>query len=156
MSSKKALLPCDLKRTCAVVSWRLTSYVVLREEIKTYSECRGHAHARNMRPKGSSHLDPVDIRAFGKGKGDQDKGKHGKDTGRRRHGQHDKNKDSIENVGTVESAVLTGRIVGARRSRRTKVVRKESTKPRIQRTLTILIRRNQQTLNQKLKLVDST
>ena len=38
----------------------------------------------------------------------------------------------------------------------TKVVRKESTEPRMQQTPTILTRRNQQMLNQKLKSVDST
>ena len=52
-------------------------------------------------------------------------------------------------VGTVESADTTQKTVRARRT--TKVVRKVSTKPRMQRTLTILTR---QKLNQKLKLVD--
>ena len=45
-------------------------------------------------------------------------------------------------VGTVESADTTRRTVGARRT--PKVVRKESTNPRMQRMLTILTRRNQQ------------
>ena len=88
---------------------RLMSYGVLREEIKTYCECRGHA-ARNVRQKGPSHPggnDPMDIGAFGKGKGKQSKGKHGKgkDKGKQgQQGQHgqdrdrskDKNKDSVE------------------------------------------------------------
>ena len=58
------------------------------------------------------------------------------------------------NVGTVESADTTQKIVGARRTP-TKVVRKGSTNPRMQRMLTILTRRNQQMLNQKLKSVTS-
>ena len=75
-------------------SARLNSCHVLREEIKTYCECRGHA-ARNAKQKGSSH--PC---AFGKGKGKQGKGK-GKQgqqgqQGRDRSKDKDKNKDSIE------------------------------------------------------------
>ena len=58
------------------------------------------------------------------------------------------------NVGTVESADTTRKTVGARRTE-TKVVRKECTNPRMQ-MLTILTRRNQQVLNQKLKSDDST
>ena len=47
---------------------------LLREEIKTYCECRGHENARNTKQKGSSHPggdDPMDIGALGKGKGKQ-------------------------------------------------------------------------------------
>ena len=58
------------------------------------------------------------------------------------------------NVGAVESADSTRKTVGARRTP-TKVVRKESTNPRMQRVLTILTRRNQQILNQKLTSVNS-
>ena len=57
-------------------------------------------------------------------------------------------------VGTVESADITRKTVGARRTP-TKVFRKDRTKPRMQRTLTILTLRNQQMPNQKLKSMDS-
>ena len=80
MSSLEALLPDDLEKHVQLNPARLTSYGVLREQIKTYCECRGHA-ARNVRQKGPSHPggdDPMDIGAFGKGKGKQSKGKHGK------------------------------------------------------------------------------
>ena len=80
-SSLEALLPDDLEKHVQLNRARLTSHGVLREEIKTYSEGRGHANARR---KGSSHPqrdDPMDIGAFGKGKGKQSKGKHGKGKG---------------------------------------------------------------------------
>ena len=89
MSSVEALLPDDLEKHVQLNRARLTSYCVLREEIKTYCECRGHA-ARNVRQKGPSHPggdDPMDIGAFGKGKGNQSKGKHGKGKGEGRQGQ---------------------------------------------------------------------
>ena len=109
MSSLEALLPDDLEKHVQLNRARLTSYGVLREEIKTYCECRGH-EARNVRQKGSSHPggdDPMDIGAFGKGKGKQSKGKHGKGKGKGKQGQQgqhgqdrdkskDKNKDSVE------------------------------------------------------------
>ena len=99
MSSLEALLPADLEKHVQLNRARLTSYGVLREEIRTYCECRGHANARR---KGSSQPggdDPMDIGAFGKGKGKQGKGK-GKQ-GQGQHGQDkdksmDKNKDSVE------------------------------------------------------------
>ena len=121
-SSLEALLSDDLEKHVQLNRARLISYGVLREEIKTYSECRGHA-ARNTKQKGSSHPggdDPMDIGAFGKGKGKQGKGKqgkgkqgkgkHGKGKGKGKQGQQgqqgqqgrdrskdkDKNKDSIE------------------------------------------------------------
>ena len=80
MSSLEALLPDDLEKHVQLNRARLTSCGVLREEIKTYCECRGHANARNVRQKGPSHPaedDPMDIGAFGKRKGKQGKGKHG-------------------------------------------------------------------------------
>ena len=106
MSSLEALLPDDLEKPVQLNRARLTSNGVLREEIKTYCECGGHA-ARNVRQKGPSHPggdDPMDIGAFGKGKGKQSKGKHGKGKGKGKQGQHgqdrskdkDKKKDSIE------------------------------------------------------------
>ena len=52
MSSLEALLPDDLEKHVQLNRARLTSYGVLREEIKTYCECRGHA-ARNVRQKRS-------------------------------------------------------------------------------------------------------
>ena len=78
MCSLEALLPDDLEKHVQLNRGRLTSYGVLREEIKTYCECRGHANAPNVRQKGSSDPggdDPMDIGAFGKGKGKQGKGK---------------------------------------------------------------------------------
>ena len=77
MSSLEALLPDDLQKHVQLNRARLNSYGVLREEIKTYCECRGHAHARNTKPKGPSHPggdDPMDVGAFGKDKGKQSKG----------------------------------------------------------------------------------
>ena len=110
MSSLEALLPDDLEKHEQLNRARLTSYGVLREEIKTYCECRGHANARNVRQKGPSHPggdDPMDIGAFGKGKGKQSKSKHGKGKGKGKQGQQgphgqdkdkskDKSKDSVE------------------------------------------------------------
>ena len=156
MISLEALLPDDLEKHVQLNRARLTSYGVLREEVKTYCECGDHANARNEKQKGSSHPggdDPMDIGAFGKGKG-KGKGKQGQQG---QHGQDkDKSKDKNRNwlnVGTVESADTTRKTVGARRTP-TKVVRRENTNPRM-KMLTILTR-NHQMLNQKSKLVDST
>ena len=55
MSSLEALLPDDLEKRVQLNRARLTAYGVLREEIKTYCECRGHANARIIKQKGSSH-----------------------------------------------------------------------------------------------------
>ena len=55
MSSLEALLPDDLEKHVQLNRARLTSCGVLREEIKTYCECRGHANARNVRQKGPLH-----------------------------------------------------------------------------------------------------
>ena len=106
MSSLEALLPDDLEKHVHLNRARLTSYGVLREEIKTYCEYRGHATARNVKQKGSSHPggdDPMDNGAFGKGNGKQSKGKHGKGKGKGKQGQHgqhgqfkDKSKDKIK------------------------------------------------------------
>ena len=105
MSSLEALLSDDLEKHVQLNRARLTSYGVLREEIKTYCECRGHANARNVRQKGPSHPggdDLMDIGAFGKGKGKHGKGKgKGKQGQQGQHGQDrdkskDKNKDSVE------------------------------------------------------------
>ena len=88
---REALLPDDLEKHVELNRARLTSHGVLREEIKTYCECRGHANARNIKQKGSSRSggdDPMDIGAFGKGKGKQGKGKHGKGKGKGKHGPH--------------------------------------------------------------------
>ena len=99
MSSLEALLPDDLKKHVQLNRARLNSYGVLREEIKTYCECRGHANARNTKQKGPSHPrgdDPMDISVFGKGKGKEGKGKHGKGKGKRKQGQqgqHGQDKD---------------------------------------------------------------
>ena len=98
MSSLEALLLDDLEKHVKLNRARLTSYAVLREEIKTYCECTGHA-ARNAKQNGSSHPggdDPTDIGAFGKGKGKQGKGKHGQQGQEGRDRSKDKNKDSIE------------------------------------------------------------
>ena len=54
MSSLEALLPNDLEKHVQLNRSRLNSYGVLREETKTYCECRGPA-ARNAKQKGSSH-----------------------------------------------------------------------------------------------------
>ena len=88
------------------------------------------------------------VRAIAKGSKDSKDRKTRTRTGTRTRNQL--------NVGIVESAITTRRIVGARRTRPTKMVQKEQTKTRTQRTLTILTRWNQQTVNQKLKSEDST
>ena len=131
---------------------RLTSYDVLREEITTYCECRGHAHSRNTKPKArhtqvemTQWTSVHSAKARAKGKGHQGQQR----TARTR------TRNQL-NVEIVESAVTTRRIVGARRTRPTKVVARERTKNRTQRTLTILTRQNRQTVNQKLQSVDST
>ena len=102
--SLEALLPDDLEKHVQLNCARLNSYGVLREEINTYCECRGHA-ARNAKQKGSSHPggdDTMDIGAYGKGMGKQGKCKHGKGKGKGQQGQQgrdrskDKDKDSIE------------------------------------------------------------
>ena len=51
MSSLEALLSDDLEKYVQLNRMRLTSFGVLREEIKTYCVCRGHANARNAKPK---------------------------------------------------------------------------------------------------------
>ena len=165
MSSLKALLPDDLEKHVQLNLARLTSYGVLREEIKTHCECRGHENARNTIQKGSSRPggdDPMDNGAFGKGKGKQSKGKHGKGKGK---GSKDI-MDSTDRtrtrartrrrirlvVGILESADTIRNIVGARRTP-TKVVPRENTNPRMQ-MLTILTR-NREMLNQKSKSMNS-
>ena len=164
MSSFEALFPDDLEKHIQLNRARLTSYGVLREEINTYCECRGHANARNMKQKGSSHPggdDTMDIGAFGKGKGKQGKGQA-------RQGQRQRQSWTARtartrtrtrtrarirlNVGIVENVDTTRKTVGARRTP-TKVVRRENTKPRMQ-MLTILTR-NHQLLNQKSKSMNS-
>ena len=163
MSPLEALLPDDLEKHVQLNRARLNSYGVLREEINTYCECGGHA-----KRKGSSHPggdDPMDIDAFVKGKGKQStKGSTKRATAEgSKDSKDDKDETGVRtrtrtrirlNVGTVESADTNRKIVGARRTP-TKVVRKESRNPRMQRMLTILTRRNQQMLNQKLKSVNS-
>ena len=54
MSSLEALLPDDLEKHVQLNRARLTSYGVLREEIRTYYECRGHKTRQNTKQKGSS------------------------------------------------------------------------------------------------------
>ena len=168
MSCREALLPDDLEEHVQLNRARLNSYGVLREEIKTYCECGGHA-ARNAKQKGSSHPggdDPMDIGAFGKGKGAKASTARAKAKGSKDGKDNKDNKDETRartrtrrrirlNVGTVDSADTTRKTVGARRTP-TKVVRNESTNQRMQRKLTILTRRNQQKLNQKLMSVNST
>ena len=106
MSSLEALLPDVLEKHVQLNRAKLTSCGVLREEINTYCECRGHA-ARNAKQKGSSHPgrdDPMDIGAFGKGKGKQSNGKHGKGKGRGKQGQQgrDRSKDKDQNKDSIE------------------------------------------------------
>ena len=94
MSSLESLFLDDLEKHVQMNRARLHSYNLLREEIKTYCEYRGHASVRT-RQKGPSHAggdDPMDIGAFGKGKVKQSKGKQGQQ-GQGRQGR-DKSKDS--------------------------------------------------------------
>ena len=102
----------------------------------------------------------MDIGTIGKGKG-----KHGKGKGKGKQGHQghqDKNKDrTIKraglNVGIVESAVTARRTVGARTARPTKEVQRERTKNKNAKDPHNLdTTKPKQTLNQKLKSVDST
>ena len=108
MSALEALLPDDLEKHVQLNRARLTSYGVLRKEIKTYCDCRGHA-ARNVRQKGPSHPgdDPMDIGAFAKARANNAKAStarakaKGKQGQQGQHGQDkdkskDKSKDSVE------------------------------------------------------------
>ena len=106
MSSFEALWPDDLDKHVQLNRARLTSYGILREEIKTYCECRGH-ETRNEREKGPSHPggdDPMDIGAFGRGKDKQSNGKHGKGKRKGKQGQHgqDRDKSKDKNMHSVE------------------------------------------------------
>ena len=110
----KLLLPDDLEKYAQLNRARLTSYGVLREEIKIYCECRGHAIARNAKQKGASHpgeADPINIGASGKGEGKQSKGIMAKGKSKWKQGQHRR-----VSVGTVESADTSRKNVGARRT----------------------------------------
>ena len=53
--SLEAQLPDDLEKHVQLSRTCLNSQGVLTEEIKTYCQCRGHAHARNTKQKGPSH-----------------------------------------------------------------------------------------------------
>ena len=133
---------------------RLTSYGILREEITTYCECRGHTTARNTKEKRfvTARVNKAKAsmaRAREKGSKDKDN-KDNKDRTRARTRARTRIRTSVE---TVESVDTTWKMVGARRT--TKMVRKASTKTRMQRTLTTLTPRNQQKLNPKLRFVDS-
>ena len=164
MSSLEALVPDDLEKHVQLDRARLTSYGVLREEIKTYCECRGHANARNMKQKGPSHQvgnDPMDIGAFGKGKGKQgkgkqSKGKHGKGKGKKRQGQHGQGQGQEQGFGRMlklwKTWTLPERLL-EQEEHQQRVVRRENTNPRTQ-MLTILTR-NDQLLNQKSKSMNS-
>ena len=156
MSSFGALLPDDLEKHVQLNRAKLTSYGVLREEIKTYCECGGHANERNVKQKGSSHPGGDDTDGHrcvwqrqGQTKG-SDNSKDSTDETRTRA----RARIRIRlNVGIVESADTTRKTVGARR-RPTKLVRRENTNPTMQ-MLTILTR-NHQLLNQKSKSMNST
>ena len=164
MSSLEALLQDDLEKHAQLNRARLTSYVVLREEIKTCCECGGHAHARNKKDERpvtsrkemtqwtlvrSANVRASTARAKGKGKqgqqGEQDKNK-----------DRDHNKDSIEcwncgKRGHYSKDCWSKKDQTSKGGSRGKKKNKNG-----QRTLTILSRGNQQTLNQKSKSVDST
>ena len=124
---------------------------VLREKIKTYCECRGHA-ARNVRQKGPSHPggdDPMDFGTFDKGKARTERAK-AKES---RTGTRARTRTRTRlNVGIVEDVDSTRKIVGSRRT--PKVVRRENTDPGVQ--MHTILTRNHQLLNQKLKLTNST
>ena len=152
-SKLEALLLDDLEKHVQLNRAKLTSYAVLREEHNTYCECTGHTHARKSKPKGPPHPgedDPMTSVHSLKARAIKDikdsKTRTGTGTRTRNH----------LNVGIVERAATTRRILGVRRTRPRKVVLRERTKTRTQRTLTILTRRIQQTVNQNLKSVDST
>ena len=165
MSSLEALSPDGLEKHVQLNCARLTSCGVLREEIKTYSECRGHENARNTRQKGSHHTQEETTRwtvvHLGKARANKAKAS----TARAKAKASKDSMDSMDrtrtrartrtrirlNVEIVENVDTTRKTVGARRT--PKVVRKENTNPRMQ-MLTILTR-NHQLLNQKLNLMNS-
>ena len=142
MSSLEALLPDDLEKHVQLNRAKMTSYGVLREEIKTYCGCRGHANARNVRQKDSSHPQKETTRwtlvylAKARANKAQASTARAKAKGRK---DRTRTRTRIRlNVGIVESVDITRKTVGARRTP-TKVVRKENTNPRMQ-MLTILTR----------------
>ena len=117
MSLLEALLLDDLEKHVQLNCARWTSYVV-----KTYGDCRGHAHARNTKPRHiQEQMTQWTLGAFDKGKG-----KHGKGKGKGKQGQQgrDRSKDKDKN----KDAVTTRRIVGARRTGPTKVIQRERTR----------------------------
>ena len=136
ISSLDALLPEDLEKHVQLNRARLMSYVVLREEIKTYRECKGHAHARR-----TQHEGPVRQREAMDS--NQDKNK---DT--------DTNKDSIECWNSGKRGDCSNDCWSKK-----DLTKKDGSKGRQQnkqRTSTISTRQRQQTMSHKLKSVDST
>ena len=128
MSSLEALLPDDLEKHVQLNRARLTSYGVLREEIKTYCVCRGHA-ARNVRQKGPSHPggdDPMELLHLARARASKAKAS----TERAKAKESKDSKDNTDrtgtrvrtrtrtrlNVGTVENVDTTRKTVGSRRT----------------------------------------
>ena len=142
MSSLEALLPDDLEKHVKLNRARLTSYGVLREEMKTHCDCRGHA-ARIAKQKGSSPR-WTSVRWE---KARANKAKASTARARAKGSKDSKDETGLRtrtrirlNVGIVESADTTRKTVGAKRTP-AKVIRRENTNPRMQ-MLTILTRRN--------------
>ena len=166
MSSLEALLPDDFLKHVQLNRARLTSYGVLREEIKTYCECRGHANAQNTKQKvhhiqeettqwtlvhmakaraNKAKARTARVKAKAKAKASKDS------TDRTRTSAWTRARIRL-NVGIVEDVDTTRKTVGARRTP-TKVIRRENTNPLMQ-MLTILIR-NHKLLNQKSQSMNS-
>ena len=136
MSSLEALLPDDLEKHVQLNRARFTSYGVLREEVKTYCECGGHANARNVRQKGPSHQVTTQWTLVHLAKARANKAKASTERAKAKA-----SKDSTDstdrtstrarirlNVGIVENVDITRKTVGARRT--SKVVRRENTNPK--------------------------
>ena len=165
MSSHEALLPDDLEKHVQMNRASLNSYSLLREEIKTYCEYREAMRARERSRKVHHIQEETTQRTLvlsaktrasrAKASTARAKAKDSKDS------KDSKDKDGKDgtrarvrwNVGTVDSADISRKTVGARMT--TKV--EENTR-RLRRTLTILTRRNhrKETIIQELKLVDFT
>ena len=89
MASLESLLPQDLERHCQMNAARLTSYLLLCEEIVRYCETRGVIHDKPGKGRKQEDDDAMDVSPFGKagkgkgaGKGKDKKGGKGSGKGK--------------------------------------------------------------------------
>ena len=161
LSSLETLLPDDLKKHVQLNRARLTSYGVLREEIKTYCECGGYANARKRETE--RFITPRRRRPNGhwcirqrQGQTKQRQARQGQRQRKARVARTAQTGQGQEQ-GQEQGFGLMLELWKARtliERLPTMVVRRENTNPRMQ-MLTILTR-NRQLLNQKSKSMNST